>query len=219
MRYLQLAGTWGRERSRQRSADDPLDWFVAGSGFCRMMADLGHTRHDQNDDRLTRDPGYWSGDIGFTRLQRWFPWADHLASARAAMPVIRAELAEITDMGVTDLLIVTHSHAGNVLTYALAHIATPLRLHVLDIDMPVQRGFIRNGLYAHALAQVVEWQHCFSGRGLGSRFRWLGNAFGPRRLPGAENSEITGGHSGALDAGQSHMGQIPRILAEMELAA
>ena len=219
MRYLQIAGTWGRERSRQRSVDDPLDWFVAGSGFCHLMASLGHERHDQNDDRLTRDPGYWSGEIGFTRVQRWFPWADHLASARAAMPVIHAELTEIADSGVTDLLAITHSHAGNVLAYTLAHSATPLRLHVLDIDMPVQRGFIRNGLYAHAIAQVVEWRHCYSGRGLPSMFRWLGNAFGPRRVPGAVNVEITGGHSGALDAGQPHIAQIQRILADMDLAA
>ena len=219
MLYLQLAGTWGRERGRQRSVTDPLDWFVSGSGFCRMMAELGHTRHDQNDDRLTRDPGYWDGSIGFTRLQRWVPWADHLASAHAAMPVIRAELTEIADRGVTDLLVVTHSHAGNILAYTLAHSPTPIRIHVLDIDMPVQRGFIRNGLYAMAISQVVEWRHCYSGRGWRSRFRWLGNAFGPRRLPGASNAEMTGGHSGVLDSGQSHIAQIPRILAGMYLAA
>ena len=82
----------------------------------------------------------------------------------------------------TDLLAVTHSHAGNILAYTLAHSPTPIRIHVLDIDMPVQRGFIRNGLYAMAISQVVEWRHCYSGRGWGSRFRWLGNAFGPRRL-------------------------------------
>ena len=219
MRWLPLAGTWGRERARQRSPGDPRDWFVAWSGFDGMMHRIGHTRHDQDDDRLTRDPGYWDGSIGFTRVQRWFPWADHLASARAAMPVISAELAKIADRGVTDLLIVTHSHGGNILAYALAQSTTPLRLHVLDLDMPVQRGFIRDGLYAHALAQVIEWHHCYSGRGWLSKFRWLGNAFGPRRLPGAVNVEITGGHSGVLDAGQSHMAQIPHILADMKMAA
>ena len=219
MLWLPLAGTWGRERARQRSASDPLDWFMVGSGFDALLAGLGHERHDQDDDRLTRDPGYWDGEIGFTRVQRWCPWADPLASARAAMPVIRAELAQVADRGVTDLLAVTHSHAGNILAYALAHSTTPIRLHVLDIDMPVQRGFIRNGLYAHALSQVVEWRHCYSGRGWGSRFRWLGNAFGPRRLPGAMNAEMTGGHSGVLDAGQSHIAQIPRILADMGLPA
>ena len=42
---------------------------------------------------------------------------------------------------------------------------------------------------------------------------------GRAALPGAMNAEMTGGHSGVLDAGQSHIAQIPRILAGMELPA
>ena len=54
--------------------------------------------------------------------------------------------------------------------------------------------------------------HLYSERGWKSRFRWLGNRFGPRTLEVANcNREVTGGHSGML-SNPRHIGQWDEIL-------
>lgn len=80
------------------------------------------------------------------------------------------------------------------------------RIRVVTVDMPVRTGkflFFSRGMdetYQDALDAVDgRWIHLFSGRGLKSKMRWLGNRFGPRKLRGALlNCKIPGGHSGIL---------------------
>ena len=223
MFYVPLAGTWGREHSRNRSPGDPLDWFMHGSNVDRVMADQGHDRVDQDRDPNTPDKGFWSGDIGGTLTQRLWPWSDHLAEwiegGEQFNNFCIDRQAEFQD----GLVVLTHSHGGHVLVMALAVRAAcgygpfPFPVYVVDIDMPVQREFrIHGGHYRNAVASVASWTHVYSGRGWGSRFRWLGNACGPRELPGARNvGPVTGGHSGILNGGVGrHIYQLRKIVWE-----
>ena len=218
MLYAPLAGTWGRERARNRSPLDPLNWFYRGSAVDRVMIEHGHERVDQDSDPNTPDKGFWSGDIGGTLTQRLWPWSDHLKAWRFGGYHFQEFCLKRESEFRDGLIILTHSHGGHVLVMALYVLgrAFPFPVYVIDIDMPVQRKFrVRPLLYKHAVASVTEWTHVFSGRGWGSRFRWLGNSFGPRELAGARNiGPITGGHSGILNGGDgNHLDQLNGIIA------
>ena len=218
MLYVPIAGTWGRERARNRSPSDPLDWFLCGSDVDRVMAMHDHERVDQDQDPDTPDHGFWTGDIGGTITQRLWPWSDHLEKWRDggvqfADFCLKRE-AEFQD----GLVVITHSHGGHVLVMAFDWMGVPFPfpVYVVDIDMPVQRAFrVPRRCYEHAVACVTSWTHVFSGRGLGSKFRWLGNGFNTRRLDyGARNiGPVTGGHSGILNGGDGdHIDQLHGIL-------
>ena len=217
MFYAPLAGTWGQERARNRSPLDPLDWFRRGSDVDLVMGVCGHTRVDQDRDPDTPDKGFWSGDIGGTLTQRLWPWSDHMAAWEDGGALFADFLITRQDEFQDGLVVLTHSHGGHVLVMALAlqYGAFPFPIHVIDIDMPVQRAFrVPRRYYDHAVASVTSWTHVFSGRGWGSRFRWLGNACGPRELAGARNiGPVTGGHSGILNGGDgNHIDQLSEIV-------
>ena len=217
MFYIPIAGTWGREHARNRSPLDPLDWFRRGSDVDLVMGVCGHKRVDQDRDPHTPDKGFWSGDIGGTLTQRLWPWSDHLNAWRSGGEHFQEfcfkRQADFQD----GLVILTHSHGGHVLVMALSglHGGFGFPVHVVDVDMPVQREFrVPRRFYDHAVASVMTWTHAYSGRGMGSMFRWLGNGFGPRELKGAINvGPVTGGHSGILNGGAGdHLNQLSVIL-------
>ena len=218
MYYLPVAGTWGREHAKQRSPNDPLDWFFRGSRFDQVMQDYGFFRVEQDRDPDTPDLGYWSGDIGGTLIQRIWPWSDHLEPWRKGGDVLRGFIDTNKNEFTDGLLIVTHSHGGHTLAMCLNRFfqITPFPIYVLDIDMPVQRGGHMSQLYGRAQYFTRKWTHLYSGRGWGSKFRWLGNRFGPRELSGATNvGPIDGGHSGILGGKKDYITQLPDILCEV----
>ena len=185
MFYVPIAGTWGRERAcANRSPSDPLHWFMRGSDVDRVMVAHGHERVDQDRDPNTPDNGFWSGDIGGTLTQRLWPWSDHLNTWRDGGAQFSDFCFKRQDEFQDGLVVLTHSHGGHVLAMALfMSDLFSFPIYVIDIDMPVQRGFrVDPMLYTVALKSVKSWTHVFSGRGLGSKFRWLGNAFNTRRL-------------------------------------
>ena len=216
MFYVPLAGTWGQERARNRSPRDPLDWFLCGSDVDRVMAVHGHQRVDQDRDPDTPDKGFWSGDIGGTLTQRLWPWSDHLNAWRSGGQSFQEFCMKRAEEFREGLVVLTHSHGGHVLVMALDWMggAFPFPVYVIDIDMPVQRSFrMPRRYYDHAVASVASWVHVFSGRGWGSKFRWLGNGFGSRTLEGAINvGPVTGGHSGILNGDGDHLAQLDMIV-------
>ena len=218
MRYLPIAGTWGRERARNRSPLDPLDWFYRGSAVDRVLVEHGLQRVDQDRNPDTPDKGFWSGDVGGTLTQRLWPWSDHLKKWKKGGQQFADFCLTRQDEFRNGLVVITHSHGGHVLVMAMDWMGGrfPFPVCVLDIDMPVQRKFrVRPLLYQQAVERVDSWTHVFSGRGWRSKFRWLGNAFNTRRLDyGAINiGPVSGGHSGILNGGDgNHLDQLGSII-------
>ena len=217
---------------RKPAADDPPDWYQRGSEFDAAMASCGFTRHEQDDDPLTRDVGYWTGEMGGLYLNRFLTGkgrtkAWKLAAVTVCYALLRME-SEIRGEGV---LIVPHSHAGHVAMFGLAMLARHAKgkwtypVYVLDVDMPIRDT--RRKDYDAGLAAVSEsggqWLHCYSGNGLSSWARWSGSRrkvwgipvpfFGRHKLDGATNTKIEGGHSGILHG--DGLRQLPGVLASV----
>ena len=191
---------------------------MRGSDVDRLMDAHGHDRVDQDRDPDTPDKGFWSGDVGGTLTQRLWPWSDHLKKWREGGEQFADFCLKRQDEFRDGLVVLTHSHGGHVLVMALGGMVGPFPfpVYVVDIDMPVQRGFRVSPMrYQRAVARVNSWTHVFSGRGFGSKFRWLGNGFNTRRLDyGARNvGPVTGGHSGILNGGEGdHIDQLSKII-------
>ena len=210
--YLPIAGT----RPPWRGRHDRRDWYHRGSPFDAVMVRHGYQRVDQDRDSATPDRGFWSGHVNGVLLQTlWRRHGKHRAwrqGSTALLLFLMRRHAEVSD----GLTIVAHSHGGQVLAYDLARDPDGPPVHVVSVDMPVRRDM--GDVYRRALARsnVRSWTHLYSERGWASRFRWLGNRFGPRELDGAtRNLEITGGHSGIL-RDPAQMGQWDAILARRE---
>ncbi len=210
MHYIPIAGT----RAPWRGRHDRPDWYHRGSPFDQLMAEHGLLRVEQDRDPTTPDRGYWSGDVGGLLLQRAWPWKDgHAPWKQGARELIQFIFRRWTEFagGVT---LVAHSHGGQVVAYAVEALRyeQPMPLHIITVDMPVRRDMAP--VYADACA-CSRWTHLYSERGWRSRFRWLGNRFGPRELKGATgNLEVTGGHSGIL-SDPVHMQQWLAILTRL----
>ena len=216
MLYIPIAGT--RVPWRGRNAN-PHDWYRRSSPFDHLVADHGLVRVEQDRDPETPDRGYWSGDVGGLLLQRAWPWADAHApwkqGARELVTFLARRWAEFGG-GVT---LVAHSHGGQVVAYAVEALRyeEPVPVHVITVDMPVRRDMAP--VYGEAQQAAATWTHLYSERGWRSRFRWLGNRFGPRELTGAtRNLEVAGGHSGIL-SDTKHMQQWHDILPHLQDAA
>ena len=212
MLYLPIAGT--RVPWRGRNAD-PHDWYRRESPFDRLMAHHGFMRVEQDRDPTTPDRGYWSGDVGGLLLQRAWPWTDgHAPWTQGARELIQFLCRRWTEFagGVT---LVAHSHGGQVVAYAVEALGyeQPVPVHIITVDMPVRRDMVP--VYEEARRVAATWTHLYSERGWRSRFRWLGNRFGPRELDVADrNMEVSGGHSGIL-SDPRHMEQWPAVLARL----
>ena len=188
--YIPIAGTWSR---RYRTTGV---WYRRGSPFDTQLTALGYQRVEQDRDPRTLDRGYWSGDVNGLLIQTlWWrqrkhrAWREGAAELRRLLHARRREFAG----GVT---VVAHSHGGQVVAYAL-HTARPeVPISVVTVDMPIRRDMA--DVYEWAVRWSARWTHLYSGRGWASRWRWLGNRFGARRLAGATNIGIPGGHSGIL---------------------
>ena len=199
---------------RRRNAD-PDAWYRRSSPFDQLMVQHGLRRVDQDGDPQTPDRGYWSGDVGGLLLQRAWPWADaHAPWTQGAHELVTFIFQRWAEFGV-GVTLVAHSHGGQVVAYALELLRheDPLPLHVITVDMPVRRDMA--GVYARAQQAAASWTHLYSERGWKSRFRWLGNRFGPRELAGAtRNIEVAGWHSGIVSDLQ-HMQQWHDILTHL----
>ena len=209
--YIPIAGTWSRSRRNHDGA-----WYRRGSSFDAVMTGHGYERVEQDGDSDRPDAGYWSGAVNGLLIQ-WFAWwRDRHPAWRTGGETLRgflrARSRELRDAaGVT---IVAHSHGGQVLAYALGEMhAASCPIYVITVDMPVRRDM--RGVYRRASSHCRYWMHLHSERGWKSRFRWLGNRFGPRTLDVADcNREVTGGHSGIL-SDPRHVGQWNEVLANL----
>ena len=208
--YIPIAGTWHKDHGH------PGSWYRRGSSVDAIFRLAGFERVEQDRDPNTPDRGFWSGDLGGTLIQRALPWVD----ARAPWASGAIELGSFIERRADELrdgvLIVGHSHGGQVVTLTLADPMFAERcgnvpIHVLTIDMPVRRAM--RGVYRRAARRVASWTHLYAGWGWPSRMRVLGSVFGPRRLalPGVGNVHIRGGHSGIL-VDTEHRQQLPDIL-------
>ena len=201
MDYIPMAGTFARKRN-----DRPDSWYRSGSPFDVQMKAHGHTRVDQDGDPETPDVGYWDGRVGGMLYQQFLPWVDHREAWHSQIEPIMAKIIELDAAGVRELMIIAHSHAGQVLAYALA--ALPhlcIDIFVVTMDMPVRVGRMQRmkDVYSRALrcTAVVRWTHMYSRGGWWkSRFRWLGNRLSDVTLEGATaNVPVPGGHSAVLN--------------------
>lgn len=209
--YIPIAGTWARSRHDHENA-----WYRRGSPFDRVLAGHGYERVEQDRDPNRPDDGYWSGAVNGLLIQ-WFAWwRDRHPAWRTGAETLRGFLRgrrrELDEAG--GVTIVAHSHGGQVLAYALAEMHGDVcPIHVVTVDMPVRRDM--DGVYGRAARRCRHWVHLYSERGWKSRFRWLGNRFGPRALDVAQrNRKVTGGHSGILDD-VGHIGQWHDILSRL----
>ena len=205
--YIPIAGTWARARQDHESA-----WYRRGSPFDKVMNKRGYERVEQDRVPSRPDDGYWSGAVNGLLIQ-WFAWwrDKHPAwrtGGETLRGFLRARRGELLDAG--GVTIVAHSHGGQALAYALVDMHTAIcPLYVVTVDMPVRRHM--DDFYRRASAKCSCWMHRYSERGWKSRFRWLGNRFGPRTLEVANcNREVTGGHSGML-RNPRHIGQWDEI--------
>ena len=212
--YIPVAGTWARSRQ------DAAAWYRCGSRFDNLMRRRGYDRVEQDGDPSRPDRGYWSGDVGGLLAQRLWPWSDpHEPWTKGAAELRRFLHARRAEFGGRGVALVAHSHGGQVVAYALAGLHVGTReaigpIAIVTVDTPIRQDMA--SVYRQALAHGDHWTHCYSERGLGSMWRWLGNRFGTRQLEGADrNLEVTGGHSGIL-SDPVHMDRWHGILDGLE---
>lgn len=242
MKTIFVGGTWSRHTKPppitrcihairkvlglKRDDDDDevrLPWYRRGSMFDRYLRGLGYERVEQDNDPLTPDPGYWSTDVGglvipsilhalFGWAVPWFDphrtWNAHAADFAHFLASRQRELAG-------GVLVVAHSHAGQVIAYAMRYAHEEcLRIppiFLVTVDTPIRMyDMARN--YRVMSGMVERWTHLYSQHGWRARMRWLGSWFGPRVcLWATENIEIRGWHSGILRS-RTFMPQIREIL-------
>ena len=206
--YVPIAGTWSRQK------DDPGDWYKPGSAFDTELVGLGYSRCPH----LPARTGFWSGDLNGLYLQRIFgkDKDDWLNGGRALAQFIvdRQDILGNDDADRDiDVVLIAHSHGGQVVAFALAMLlergeSRCLRnVRVVTVDMPVRSGKVLGLLprgmgktYKAALVAVARrWTHLYDGKW--NKTRVTGSHAGPRKLEGAcRNIEIGGGHSGVLRA-------------------
>ena len=187
--YAPVAGTWEREKDRQ--GDHPNAWFRRGSAFDQEASSCALVRVEQDADDGRGDPGYWSGDLDgmlwqFGKAQQiWVDGGNNLAwfIERRASKLL--------------LVIIAHSHGGQVAAYGLAGLDPRIRrnIRLITVDMPVRRDMYT--VYLKAKSRLRRWVHLYSNRF--NKMRMLGSRFGPMKLACADaNIHIAGGHSAVL---------------------
>ena len=211
--YIPVAGTFARRRKRSDA------WYLLHSPLDRLLYSNGFLRVDQDRDPNTPDRGYWSGDLNGLLVQRIWPWTDPHedwlnGGQKLAMFILKRFNAGDFKNG---LVLLTHSHGGQVAAYALntlhLHLDIPcrLRIHVIDVDMPVRRDM--EGRYATAMHRSASWTHLHSSKyGWRSRMRYFGNGWNGQELPGASrNVPMAGGHSGILSHPKHRLQWVPLL--------
>ena len=210
--YIPIAGTWARSRHDHENA-----WYRRGSPFDHVMAGHGYERVEQDRDPHRPDDGYWSGAVNGLLIQ-WFAWwRDRHPAWRTGAETLRAFLRgrrrELDEAG--GVTIVAHSHGGQVIAYALAEMHASTSVRSTSSRSTCRSDGTWTASTAGPRARCHHWVHLYSERGWKSRFRWLGNRFGPRTLDVARrNRKVTGGHSGILDDA-GHIGQWDEILSSL----
>jgi|TARA_Y100000310_G_C20645096_1_gene796091 hypothetical protein len=185
VKYLPLAGTW-------RAVEDR--WCRPGSPFDQIAA-----QHQL--ERVGRELRFWSTALSGTR----FCGSKHLAWQFGGEQVV--DYTEDEDMG-DELIIIAHSHGGQVAAYALANDATCDTL--ITVDTPIRRDM--EEVWRAGTPNRRRHLHLY-GTGWGSRMRIFGQRRFKREMPWAtKNLRIDGGHSGIL-ADAEHRDQWHEILS------
>ena len=185
--YIPVAGTWFKEDT----GDDR--WYRRGSTIDNLFRGFGLERVEQDGDPRTPDPGYWSGDVGGLLF--------HAGSGQHVWWSGGLELRRFIEgrprLMNRPMVIVAHSHGGQVAAYALAGLRQIAHVRLITVDMPVRRDM--RPVYAEARRNVGYWLHLHTRWGWGARMRVLGSRFGSPTLDIADrNIPLRGGHSGVL---------------------
>ena len=201
--YIPIAGTGSREVREG-------DWYRRGSLFHKTVKKLGYKRVEQDNDPKVPDKGYWSGDLGGLLPQFHRSKDAWKEGAKALAEFIRSRKDELGKAA--SVTIIAHSHGGQVAAMAIKRLVDCEEQRILSnfrvvtVDMPVRARWIllanMKATYVSALFGVAgRWMHLYvpwSWKFWRAFPRLLGSRFGPRKLRGAHNIGIPGGHSGIL---------------------
>ena len=227
-KYLPIAGTFTRSDRRRLRNPDEILWCQRGSTFDKRARYADIERVEQDRDPTKPDKGFWKGELeGLLaqslrdRIYAYFGWetVDNWQMAADLLRLLLIERWEEWLQAHTIIVIVAHSHGGQIATIALADLfdekgfPTPFNhIELVTVDMPVRPTDRMYEAYAKARQQVHgRWTHLYSSalnptRMIGAR------GIGPCKCPFASvNLKIKGGHSGAL-VDPRYIGQVIEML-------
>lgn len=188
MLYLPIGGTWGRKNQN--------DWYKAGSWFENMMNSHGH-------QRVGRKLRFWSHGLSGT-----FGCGNDRLVWEFGGEVLNSWSIE-HGPSPSQLIIIAHSHGGQVAAFALAG---GVECHTLiTIDTPIRDDMTE--VWEAGVENRVEHNHLF-GTGWASRMRIFGQRRFGRRMPtSTKNTGISGGHNGMVTESSKYLAQWEDILA------
>jgi len=164
MRYVAIAGTHGTDGSA--GADDARQWWHRDSAWRRYMATQGW------EPARPDDPFTWSGDVDGD-----LPWPWSLGRRHSDWDAGAASLVWYLRLigRVDDVVLVAHSHGGQVALGALAHPGCP-RVHALcTVCTPVRQDMDRAALLARTA--VDYWLHISNPGAWDNKWQAAGSLF------------------------------------------
>ena len=157
-RVVLIPGTWafkGDLAWEERDLSRPLDWFEPGHPFRIFLQ-----AHDLDPLAFTWDGDVGGVGIGDRDLRGWRAWG--LALHAFVVPSLCPQMRIPGD----ELILVSHSHGGQV---AAAALAAGLKAAAwLDVASPVRRDAGMVDIYRRARANVQQWTHLYGG----TKDRW-----------------------------------------------
>lgn len=205
-RYIPIAGTQARDNYTAKDR-----WFQRGSLFDQKANEKDCERVEQNNDPNTPDPGYWSGDLAGLLYQSLWTWVQSFSrqdphpwdiGAHALATLIQSRAEKWQKQG-DSLIIIAHSHGGQVACLALKQMARKslgFPIHLITVDMPVRCGWFLPDMceaYEATRRHVDQWTHLYSDRM--NPYRAVGSRFGPLKCKQAnDNIRMRGGHTNPL---------------------
>lgn len=180
MRYIAIPGTWGRKTRT---------WWPPGSDFHAEMHRLGH-------ELVLPGEAYWTTELQGSPLSSWLPWLDQIDDWEVGGEETAHQLEYHVD-DPSSLVVVTHSHAGNMFAHALKRYARPIGGWI-SVAMPIRDG----QPYSAAREYVRYWLNVHGDR---TDYMQILGSLGDkvfrvqRTVDQADRNEgIQGGHSDAL---------------------
>jgi hypothetical protein len=188
MYYIVLPGTWAHKR--------PIDWWRRGSMYHDVMRQLGWTH-------LLADETFWRTDLQGSPLSWFTSWM----SPRAPWTFGGEQFAHHLEAHISDpsqLVVVSHSHGGNVVANGLAIYGKPVGAWV-SVAMPIRKGVP----YDKAREHVGYWLNLHGD--WRDRTQWLGT-LGDRAFGIKRKIELADRNEGVSGAGHSSIVEDIKVL-------